>query len=91
MVQQPFIRPVGQRGHALSVGHGTHRQGEVDRRSRVVDQPGTLVGVGVGVLGEGRPDAAVRVDQNGLDHLLRQNRAPRNRLSHPLVFVAEQS
>lgn len=67
------------------------RQGEVDRCGRVVDQPGTLVGVGSAVLGEGGPDPAVRVDENGLDHLLRKSRALRNRSAQPLVFVAEQS
>ncbi|MGW3328517.1 hypothetical protein [Streptomyces virginiae] len=58
---------------------------------RVVDRPGASVGVGAAVLGEGGPDAAVRVDEHGLDRLLRKNRALRNRSTQPLVFVAEQS
>ncbi|MGW6842542.1 hypothetical protein [Streptomyces sp. NPDC054958] len=87
---QPLVRPVGQRGHGLSVGQGAARQGEVAPRGRVVHQPCALVGVGGAVLGECGPDAAVRVDENGLDHLLRQHRPPRNRSTQPLVFVPEE-
>ncbi|MFF5019943.1 hypothetical protein [Streptomyces sp. NPDC001165] len=90
MLKQPRVRPVRQRFHPTPLRHRAYGEDKGDLRGRVIDEPGTLSGVGVRALGEVCPQGWVRVCQDCVDHLQRQVPALGDESSDVPVVVPEE-